>query len=177
MKKIKSEIIWKGFHWSFFINVQGLIISMLRFEKLMNIENIQLAGIELKTSANLMLAAAASMELAGDFSRQEYEQYIRPTMMPPKVRSDDFSGLMFWDHAYLMKTWKKIQPIFKNMPLALKSEQDEFVLAYTALCQSHKKVCSKFGGNEVGSIRSQNTTAIETLEKFEQNRIKSIANS
>ena len=177
MKKIKPEIIWKGFHWSFFINVQGLIISMLRFEKLMNIENIQLAGIELKTATNLMLAAAASMELAGDFSRQEYEQHIRPTMMPPKVQSDDFSGLMFWDHAYLMKIWKKIQPRFKNMPLALKSEQDEFVLAYMALCKSHKKVCSKFGGNEVGSIRSQNTTAIETLEKFEQNRIKSIANS
>lgn len=177
MEKNTPEKIWQGFHWSFFINVQGLIISMLRFEQLMAMENIQLAGIELKTSANLMLAAAASMELAGDFSREEYEQYIRPTMMPPKVQSNDFSGLMFWDHAYLIKIWKKIQPRFKNMPLALKSEQDEFIAAYMTLSQSHKKVCSKFGGSEIGSLRSQNTTAINTLEKFEQNRNKLISNS
>ncbi|MDJ0572188.1 MAG: hypothetical protein QNJ53_24530 [Pleurocapsa sp. MO_192.B19] len=177
MKKINPQIIWQDFHWSFFINVQGLIISILRFESLMAREKIQLAKIELKTASSLMSAAAASMELAGEFSREEYEQYIRPTMMPPKVQSDDFSGLMFWDHAYLMKIWKKIQPRFKNMPLALKSEQDEFILAYMTLSKSHKEVCSKFGGNEIGSLRSQNTTAIKTLEKFEKNRHKLIVKS
>ena len=177
MEKLNPQIIWKGFHWSFFINIQGLIISMLRFEKFMTMEKIQLARIELKTAANLMFAAAASMELAGEFSREEYEQYIRPTMMPPKVQSDDFSGLMFWDHAYLMTIWKTIQPRFKTMTIALKSEQDEFVLAYMALSKSHKRVCSKFGGDEIGSLRSQNTTAIKTLEKFEQNRKQLIVNA
>ena len=177
MNKINPQIIWKGFHWSFFINVQGLIISMLRFEQSMAREDIELARIELKTAANLMLASAASMELAGDFSREEYELYIRPTMMVPHVQSDDFSGLMFWDHAYLMTIWKKIQPRFKNMPLALQSEQDEFISAYMVLSKSHKKVCSKFGGNEIGSLRSNRTTAIKTLEKFEQNRKNLIVNS
>ena len=177
MNKINSQTIWQGFHWSFFVNIQGLIISMLRFEQLIERENIQLARTELETAANLMLAAAASMELAGDFSRKEYEQYIRPTMMPPNVHSDSFSGLMFWDRAYLMTVWKKIQLKFKNMPEAIKLEQDKFISAYMALSKSHKQVCSKFGGNEVGSLHSNNTTAIESLEKFEKTRQKLIANS
>ena len=177
MTQINPLITWKGFHWSFFINVQGLIISMSRFEQLITLANIELAKIELRTAANLMLASAASMELAGDFSREEYENYIRPTMMAPKVQSDDFSGLMFWDHAYLMIIWKKIQPRFKNMPPALQVEQEEFISAYMVLSKSHKKVCSKFGGNDLGSLRSSSKTAIQSLEKFEQSRKKLIANS
>lgn len=177
MNKTNSHNIWQGFHWSFFINIQGLIICMLRFDQLITTDQIRLAGIELKTAANLMLAAAASMELAGDFSRVEYEQYIRPTMMKPNVQSDNFSGLMFWDHAYLMKIWHKIQPIFKNMPQRLKSEQNEFIMAYMTLSQSHKRVCSQFGGNETSSLHSQNTTAIDSLNKFEYSRHKVINNS
>ncbi len=177
MNKTNPQNIWQGFHWSFFINVQGLIICMLRFEQLIDKDRIKLAGIELQTAANLMLAAAASMELAGDFSRAEYEDYIRPTMMSPNVQSDNFSGLMFWDHAYLMKIWQQIQPKFKNMPLRLKSEQDEFIMAYRTLAKSHKRVCSEFGGKEIASLHSQNTTAIKILDKFEHSRHKLISNS
>ena len=175
MRKINPLEVWQGFHWSFFINVQGLIIAMLRFEKYMTLENITAAKTELNTAAELMLSAAASMELAGGFSQEEYNHYIRPTMMPPKVKSEDFSGLMFWDHAYLMVVWKKIQPFFKNMPHVLQAEQDEFIAAYMVLSQSHKKVCSKFGGDEITSLRGSKATAIETLNKFERNRYKSIS--
>lgn len=176
MQKINPLKIWQGFHWSFFISIQGLIISMLRFERSITLEDIQAAKVELNTSAKLMLAAAASMELAGEFSREEYDRYIRPTMMPPKVQSEDFSGLMFWDHAYLMVIWQKIQPIFKNMPQVLQSEQNKFISAYMVLSQSHKQVCSKFGGDEISSLRGSKATAIKTLNKFEQNRHKLISN-
>jgi len=177
MEKTNPYNIWQGFHWSFFINVQGLIICMLRFEKLIDKDRIRLAGIELQTAANLMLAAGASMELAGDFSRAEYEEYIRPTMMVPNVKSDNFSGLMFWDHAYLMKIWQQIQPKLKNIPVELESEQNEFIRAYMALSKSHKRVCHEFGGNEIGSLHSQKTTAINTLDKFEHSRQKLISKS
>ena len=176
MNKTNSQNIWQGFHWSFFINTQGLIICMLRFEQLMLKEHIRLAGIELQTAANLMLAAAASMELAGEFSRAEYEEHIRPTMMTPNVKSDNFSGLMFWDHGYLMKIWHQIKPNFKNIPVELKSEQNDFIMAYMTLSKSHKRVCSEFGGNEIGSLHSQNITAIETLDKFEHSRHRLISN-
>ena len=175
MQKITPLEVWQGFHWSFFIYVQGLIIAMLRFEKYTISNNVTAAKTELNTAAQLMLSAAASMELAGGFSREEYNQYIRPTMMPPKVKSEDFSGLMFWDHAYLMMVWKKIQPFFKNMPQVLQAEQDEFIAAYQVLSQSHKHVCSKFGGDEITSLRGSKATAIETLNKFERNRQKTIS--
>ncbi|MEM8672334.1 MAG: siderophore biosynthesis protein [Cyanobacteria bacterium P01_G01_bin.67] len=175
MNKIDSHIIWQGFHWSFFINIQGLIIAMLRFEKFITQNHLRLAGIELKTATDLMLAAAASMELAGDFTREEYEQQIRPTMMPPKVKSENFSGLMFWDHAYLMKIWQRIQPKFQRLPPKLKSEQDEFIQAYLTLSESHKKVCRKFGGKEISSLHSQKVTAVTTLNKFEHSRHRLIS--
>lgn len=176
MQKINPLKIWQGFHWCFFINVQGLIISMLRFERSFKSDDLQTAKTELNTATQLMLSAAASMELAGAFSREEYNRYIRPTMMPPNVKSEDFSGLMFWDHAYLMVVWQKIQPIFQNMPRKLQSEHDSFMAAYLVLSQSHKQVCSKFGGNEITSLRGSKTTAIKTLKKFEQNRQRLISN-
>lgn len=176
MQKINPLQVWQGFHWSFFINVQGLIISLLRFEKYMTSANITAAKTELNTATELMLSAAASMELAGGFSREEYDRYIRPSMMPPKVKSEDFSGLMFWDHAYLMLVWKKIQPIFKKMPQKLQLEHDEFIAAYMVLSHSHKQVCSKFGGDNMTSLRGSKVTAIDTLNKFEQNRQRLISN-
>lgn len=175
MQQIDSLKVWQGFHWSFFINIQGLIISLLRFEKHMISENILAAKTELNTAAELMLSAAASMELAGGFSREEYDRYIRPTMMPPEVKSEDFSGLMFWDHAYLMVVWKRTQPIFKNMPRILQLEHDQFISAYMVLSRAHQKVCSKFGGDEIASLRGTRTTASKTLNKLTKNRQKLIS--
>lgn len=174
MRKIDPKTNWEGFHWSFFINIQGLIISMTRFEQFVSVGDIQLARTELKTITSLMLAAAASMELAGSFSRKEYDEIVRPSMMPPNVESDGLSGLQMREHTYLMKVWKRNQHIFHNMPASLKSEHDDFVSAYLALSKSHKKVCSKFGGDEKSSLRTSKTTAIKTIEKYETNRRKII---
>ncbi|MEM7590102.1 MAG: siderophore biosynthesis protein [Cyanobacteria bacterium P01_A01_bin.83] len=177
MENINPHIIWEGFHWSFFVSIQGLVISMLRFEKFVAADDIEAASRELTSASSLMRAGAASMELAGSFTREEYDRYIRPSMMPPKVNVDDFSGLMFWDHTYLMIVWKRVQPNFKNLSSRLKAEHDDFVAAYMSLSESHKNVCAKFGGTEIGSLRSKNTSAVETLAKFEQNRKKLISNS
>lgn len=170
MAKVNARQIWKGFHWSFFVNVQGLIICLSRFEGAIATGNLALARIELETAADLMLASGAAMELAGSFTRQEYEQHVRPTMAPPHVQSSDFSGLMSWDHAYLVTVWKRLIPVFESLPAALQPTHDKFVAAYLALATAHKAVCQKFGGGETGSLRSDKGTAVDTLDKFEQIR-------
>ena len=37
---LNTEEIWKGFHWSFFVNVQALIICLRRFESSLALEDI-----------------------------------------------------------------------------------------------------------------------------------------
>ncbi|MEA5539004.1 hypothetical protein VB834_08160 [Limnoraphis robusta Tam1] len=170
MNQYNSHQIWQGFHWSFFVNIQGLIICLSRFEKHLTSGNLSQAQIELKTASDLMLASGAAMSLAGSFSRAEYEEYIRPTMAPPNVQSADFSGLMSWDHAWLMQIWKRLRPHFQQLPTALQPQHERFVQAYFELATAHKAVCQKFGGEETGSLRFDRGNALKTLDKFALSR-------
>ena len=170
MNKIDSQTIWQGFHWSFFINTQGLIVCLRRFEMYMAMNEISLAEIELKTATDLMEASSASMILAGSFSKQEYETNVRTMMTPPNVKSKDFSGLMSWEHAVLVQLWKRLRPVFVNLPDSLQAPHQEFINAYRNLAKSHKSVCEKFGGNETGSLRFEGNNALKTLDKFSHSR-------
>ncbi|MEM7591929.1 MAG: siderophore biosynthesis protein [Cyanobacteria bacterium P01_A01_bin.83] len=164
--------IWQGFHWLFFVDVQGLIICLLRFESQLKAGNLGKAEVELETATKLMLASGAAMELAGSFSREEYENQIRPNMEPPNVRSENFSGLMSWDHALLIKIWKRLSPAFQQLPVELHAQHEQFVAAYRTLSHSHTAVCAQFGGKEKGSLRCNKSSAASRLETFEQCRLK-----
>jgi hypothetical protein len=172
--QINIQQLWEGFHWLFFVDVQGLIICLLRFESQLAAGKFGQAEVELGTATKLMLASGAAMELAGTFSRKEYEQQIRPTMMSPQVRSDNFSGLMSWDHALLIKIWKRLAPVFQTLPVELHAQHKQFVAAYITLSNAHTAVCDRFGGNETGSLRCNKTSAVSKLENFADHRLKLI---
>ncbi|MEM0982177.1 MAG: siderophore biosynthesis protein [Cyanobacteria bacterium P01_H01_bin.58] len=175
MTATQSQNIWRGFHWAFFINVQGLIMCLQRFEAQLALGNVEQAEIELKTATELLLASGASMELAGSFSRQDYERSVRPSMTPPQVQAKNFSGLMSWEHAALMQVWKRLSPTFKTLPATLQPQHKAFVAAYLSLAKAHQAVCEKFGGNEGGSLRFEGGYAVDTLERFSQSRHALIA--
>jgi hypothetical protein len=170
MTAVPSQQIWRGFHWSFFIDIQGLLICLQRFESQLAQGYLAQAQTELETAEHLMLASGAAMELCGSFSGDDYQQQVRPSMMPPHVASDDFSGLMSWEHAALMQVWKRMRQLFQNLPAVLQPQHERFVEAYLSLAESHRAVCEKFGGAEGGSLRYERHSAVETLHKFRQNR-------
>lgn len=174
MNKVDPHQIWKGCHWLFIVDIQGLIICMRRFEINLIAGNLPQAQVELETATDLMLASGAAMELAGSFSRQEYEHQVRPTMSPPHVQSNDFSGLMSWEHASLVEIWKRLRPVFETLPAALCPQHDRFIAAYFSLLNSHKAVCQKFGGDEMSSLRCDKSTAASTLDKFAYHRLQLI---
>jgi hypothetical protein len=161
--------LWEKSHWSFFVNIQGLIISLLRFIAFMEAGDLESAATELTTATALMLASGAAMSLAGSFSRAEYESDVRQQMVPPNVQSDNFSGLMSYDHSYLMVIWKKLPAIFKHLSPALEVQHREFVMAYQELAHSHRAVCDKFGGGDATSLRSTKT-AVDELDRFTKSR-------
>lgn len=168
------EQIWQNFHWAFFINTQGLIICLRRFEAFLLEANLPQAQIELETATTLMLASGAAMELAGSFSRQAYDQVVRPSMMPPHVQSHDFSGLMSWEHAVLVQLWKSLRATFATMPTELQPTYQAFTAAYLTLAKSHRAVCQKFGGEEVGSLRFENAHAVDAIDAFIRSRYQLI---
>jgi hypothetical protein len=163
---INAHQIWKGFHWSFFIQVQGLIICLHRFEASLVSGDLITAQLELTTATDLMRASGAAMISAGSFSRHEYDQQVRPSMSPPAVQSDNFSGLMSWEHAVLMQIWKRLRSVFQTLPADLSPQHQQFVEAYFSLVQSHKAVCQKFGGDAAGSLRFEAGNAVDTLDQF-----------
>ena len=166
----QPQTIWRGFHWAFFINVQGLIICLQRFEAQLALGNLEQAQSELKTATELLLASGASMELAGSFSRQDYERLVRPSMTPPQVQATNFSGLMSWEHAALMQAWRRLRPTFETLPATLQPQHKAFVHAYFSLAKAHRAVCEKFGGNERGSLRFEGSCAVDTLDRFGESR-------
>lgn len=174
MDNIKPLEIWKKSHWMFSLYIQGLIICFSRLETHIKAGDINGAGIELETAAQLMLSSAAAMQMAGSFGKQTYNESIRKMMMPPHVKSENFSGLMHWDHAYLMTILKKLRPMYSNLPDSLQPQYDRFISAYKVICTSHKAICEQFGGAESGSLRSSSYTAIDMLDKFEQQRLRLI---
>lgn len=174
MTDIEPMKLWQKHHWVFSVYIQGLIICLRRFATQIESGNLNEAGIELETAANLMLASATAMKLAGNFTRQMYEDRVRPMMIPPSVKSEQFSGLMHWDHAHLITVLKKIQPLYKTLPASLQSQHHKFIAAYKILSASHMAVCQKFGGGEIGSLRERKHTAIDMLNKFERNRLRLI---
>jgi len=64
----------------------------------------------------------------------------------------------------------KLWLISVKSPAELQPQHERFVKAYLSLAKSHRAVCEKFGGAEGGSLRYERTSAVETLDKFRQNR-------
>jgi hypothetical protein len=170
---IDSLQIWKSFHWSFVIDIQGLIICLRRFEIYIALDDLLQAQVELATATEMMLASSAAMELAGSFNRQEY-QNVRQTMTFPNVRSKNFSGIMCWEHASLIQVWKRLCPTFATLPVELQPQHNQFIAAYFELMNAHRSVCEKFVGEQGGSLRFARNKAVDTLDKFAHSRLQLI---
>lgn len=183
-EKMNPMQVWKKSHWIFMVLCQALIVCLKRFVDGYQSGNLDIAKIELQTAAELMWASGVAMKVAGSFNRQVYESEVRPTMMPGNpqslVKSEPLSGLMMWEHDYLVNViWKKeLSPILKTLPANLQAEHAEFIQAYQqGLSGGHKSVCAKFGGGERGALTASHlpsSIAVENLEKFEQSRLKFI---
>lgn len=166
--------IWQEFHWAFFLNTQGLILSLQRFALLLDEGDLAAAAAELDAAAVLMDASAASMQLAGSFTRTEYEAEVRPSMTPPNVQSEGFSGLMSWEHGVLVNVWRGLRAHFADLPADLAPAHARFANAYRGMAEGHVNVCARFVGNGQASLRYDNREALISLRRFGENRLATI---
>lgn len=165
----------------FLVFTQALIISLNGLLAAIGNDQLDQAKVELETTTELMYASGAAMKLTGNFTREKYESEIRPTMSignpQSLVQSENLTGLMIWEHDYLIKIicQQKLLPILKTLPSILEVEHENFVRAYKwGISDGHKSICAEFGGGEIGSLiaASESIAAIKNLEKFEHSRVK-----
>ena len=162
--------IWQEFHWAFFVDVQGLILCMRRLALMLDQHDLKGAEQELHSATVLMRASASAMVLAGSFPKADYENTIRPSMTQPNVASDNFSGLMSWEHGVLVNLWRELTPRFATLPDALHDAHREFANAYGDMAEGHVHVCAKFVGRDGSSLRFGDREALKSLENFGRTR-------
>ena len=174
--------IWRRGHWIFFVLTQGLTLAFKRFASALRRHDLEPARVELRAANALLWASGASMKLAGSFSEAQYHSSVRPSMThgdpAALVEHSSLSGTMTWDHHFLVsRVWREeLLPEVANLPAELRSDYDDFLLAYRqGLAVGHRAVCSKFGGDSMGSLVAPNQIATEILDKIEARRLAQLS--
>ncbi|MDP2660004.1 MAG: hypothetical protein Q8R28_04680 [Dehalococcoidia bacterium] len=160
-----SEQRWRIGHHGFFVLTQGLVLALSKFRRHVASGNLTDAGRYLEAATCLMHGSASVFRFTGDFSEDDYNLGVRPTM------PDRFSGIMSEDHAVMIR----IVPSSKGLPIELSFSHRRFKEATAGAIDAHTLVCAQFGGNDEPSLRmSQESrlSAVQVLKQFRRNRLR-----
>jgi hypothetical protein len=170
--------VWRRGHWIFFVLTQGLTLTLLRFADALRGGDVSRADLELRAATELLWASGASMKLAGSFTDAQYHAHVRPTMThgdpQAQVKRSSLSGTMTWDHHFLVsRVWREhTMPFMDSLPVELAPSHAAFTAAYRdGLASGHRVVCSKFGGDVMGSLVAPNQIAVEILDSIATRRL------
>jgi hypothetical protein len=126
----------------------------------------------------LMRGSAGALRLTGDFSAEEYETKIRPTMVPPHV-PEGFSGLLSSDHRALIGRLRRLRPLWDRLSLEAPAIHARITEVVAYVYEEHKGVCANFVGTDRPSLVSTATveskSAIEQLDSFKASRLRLVA--
>ena len=134
---------WKRGHHLFFVLIQGLILSLTKFKRAMVEGDVGMANECLRIATDLMWGSAVAFRFAGDFSEEQYQAVVRPSMEPPYV-NEGFSGLNGADHANLIRLLRSLKPTFETLPAPLRAQHRSFRRALDVAYESHVFVCREF---------------------------------
>lgn len=95
-------------------------------------------------------ASTATMKYSADFPRSLYEDYIRPSMMPPFL-SPGFSGQLNTDHKVMLDNFQRFRSMLikelgekQNWPSDLAEAWSSFTKSHVHNRKHHGLVCQKF---------------------------------
>jgi hypothetical protein len=170
---------WRLGHHVFLVVIQNLIIACNCFEDAIMSDQQEEAQAALGLATTLMQGAQAALRFTGDFAPEEYEEIVRPSMMPPQS-PPGLSGLLSIDHQHLVKTLVRLKPMFLNLTPPLQAQHALFVQALDETYEAHKFVCARFIGEEQPSLRMRpdsEKSALSVLDQFKQTRLQSVKTS
>jgi hypothetical protein len=143
---------WLTGHQLFFSLIQGAIVGLNWFGTAIEAGPSAEADQALQLAAAFMRSSAVAMKLTSDFAPEDYETAVRPAMAPPRVRAG-FSGLQTRDHAYLVRLFGRLKPVF--LTLDRREAHQEFIESVVSAYAAHEFICARFRGDVLPSLRME----------------------
>jgi hypothetical protein len=142
---------WLVGHQLFFAQTQAVVVGLNVFEQGIAAGQERDARDGLRLATAFMQSAAVGMKYTSDFDPVDYDMRVRPAMAPPEVQAG-FSGLQTRDHAFLVRTFMRLRPLFAGVDenaVPHRAFVDSVIDAYAA----HEFVCARFRGDVLPSLR------------------------
>ena len=164
---------WIVGHHTFAVLTQGLIFSFRCMGKAMREGKNEEVRRWADLSISLLRGSGAAFEFTGDFPEADYNNIIRPSMMPPATPLC-LSGLMSADHRFLAQTMRDMRPVFKALAEREPERHAKLRDSVASVYDSHIHVCERFVGNEpsiMTAARSEKSGP-SLIQQFKSLRLK-----
>ena len=167
---------WRSGHHVFFPLIQAIVRGRGCFQAAVNGGQTDEADAALAFATVVMTASGDAMCFASDFQPPHYSGAVRPAMAPPYLPVG-LSGVMSEDHDLLIRRFRELREVFPTLPDRLVPRREAFIAAVENTYDAHKRVCAKFDGEHVVSLRmSADSTAkaVGVLEQLERSRLNTL---
>lgn len=163
---------WVRGHHVFMVFAQGCALGVRILIDAAARDDGATGTIAASVAARLMRACRAALCFAGDSSQDQYQEQIRPTLMPP-IAPPQMSGLRWRDHEFLVRALTESTDAWSWLAESRPDLLYDFRAALDATYSAHKGVCAHFVGTESPSLlatsRSQRS-AVGVLDQFHRIR-------
>lgn len=163
---------WVRGHHIFMVFAQGCALALSGMAAAEADGDRDTAAAAAAVATRLMRASRAALRFAGDATDAQYQQEIRPTLMPP-VAPPQMSGLRWRDHEALVRALGTAGSAWASLGAERPELLEAFRSALDATYDAHKGVCRHFVGGESPSLlateRSQRP-AVGVIDQFHRMR-------
>ncbi|MCP3759169.1 hypothetical protein [Streptomyces sp. TBY4] len=167
---------WVRGHHVFMVFAQASALAMACLRDSADREDLPAAQAAAAAAVGLMRGCQGALIYAGDANREQYNEEIRPTLMPP-VAPPKMSGLHWRDHEALIaemarstSAWQWLAGHRPELSAAFRAALDE---AYA----SHMGVCEHFVGDAAPSLlaaQGSSRSAVGVIGQFRKIRLRSL---
>jgi hypothetical protein len=164
---LDPHLRWRSGHHVFFPLIQALVLGLGCFQSALNAGRPEAAEEALAFATVVMSASSDAMRFASDFPPGDYSGAVRPAMAPPFLPAG-LSGVMSEDHDLLIRRFRELREIFPTLDGPLVARRERFITAVEAAYDAHKRVCAKFDGEHVVSLRMSADSAAKAVGVLEQ---------
>lgn len=167
---------WRSGHHVFFPLIQAIVLALGCFQSALNAGRRDTADEALAFATVAMTASGDAMRFASDFPSGDYSGAVRPAMAPPYLPAG-LSGVMSEDHDLLIRRFRELREVFPTLDGPLVARREEFITAVEATYEAHQRVCARFDGEHVVSLRMSADSAakaVGVLAQLERSRLSTL---
>lgn len=161
---------WKLGHHVFFILIQALIVAHERLAAALARGYVAAAQAAFALLTCLLRGTVTAFRYTADFTSEDYEHIVRPTMAPPFLK-DGFTGFFSADHVYLLRCIKLLRLSPQTLNPELGEAYQLYLQTLDTMYEAHAYVCERFVGPGK-SLKSQAQDALTSAPTILRNTLK-----